>query len=154
MYTATHLRKQDAGIIRIGYETGIGLMIPPSTSNYIVAGPCSATCTEDRVPDDGIQVFTLILHSHLAGRRMKLQILKGDHLTFECTYDSSHLTPPAAIRGGLSTRREICIAFLMYYPRMSRLDNWESSFYEETNLLKKLGIEGTDKFVILNVINL
>ncbi|CAG7729825.1 unnamed protein product, partial [Allacma fusca] len=131
IYTTKNLRKQEAGIIRIGYETGIGLMIPPNTSNYIIAGHCSSTCTESRFPDEGIKVFTLILHSHLAGRKMKLrqfrngfelpwwaydnnydfdfqqnrllpvhqEILKGDHLTLECTDDSSHLSPPEAILG-------------------------------------------------------
>ncbi|CAG7732010.1 unnamed protein product, partial [Allacma fusca] len=69
------------------------------------------------------------------------EIHKGDHLTLECTYDSSHLSPPGAILGGLSTSQEMCMAFLMYYPRMSRLDNCGSHF-DEKDLMKKLGIEG------------
>ncbi|CAG7823378.1 unnamed protein product, partial [Allacma fusca] len=43
IYTTTNLRTQEAGIIRIGYETGPGLMIPPNTSNYVIAGHCSGT---------------------------------------------------------------------------------------------------------------
>ncbi|CAG7820541.1 unnamed protein product, partial [Allacma fusca] len=173
VYTTTNLRKHEAGIIRMGYETDIGLMIPPNTSNYIIAGHCSGICIENRLPEEGINVFTLILHSHLAGRKMKLrqfrngfelpwwaydnnydfnfqqnrilpehkQIFKGDHLTFECTDDSSDRSPPEAILGGLSTRREMCLAFVMYYPRISSFDNCGSHFGEEQALLTKLGIE-------------
>ncbi|CAG7826683.1 unnamed protein product [Allacma fusca] len=173
VYTTPRLRKHEAGIIRMGYETDIGLMIPPNSSNYIIAGHCSGTCTENRLPEEGIKVFTLILHSHLAGRKMKLrqfrngvelpwwaydnnydfnfqqnrilpehkQIFKGDHLTFECTDDSSDRSPPEAILGGLSTRREMCLAFVMYYPRISTLNNCGSHFGERATLLTKLGIE-------------
>ncbi|CAG7709950.1 unnamed protein product [Allacma fusca] len=72
------------------------------------------------------------------------QIFKGDHLTFECTDDSSDHSPPEAILGGLGTRRKMCLAFVMHYPRMSKLDNC-GSFFDEQTLLPKLGIEDTQK---------
>ncbi|CAG7722116.1 unnamed protein product, partial [Allacma fusca] len=128
-YTTTETREHDAGILRVGHITSASLMIPPSTLNYVISGHCSGICTKNRLPNDGINVFNVFLHSHLAGRQMKLRqfrngtelpwlaydskydfnfqqnrllpeyrkILKGDHLTYECTDESINRNPPQAV---------------------------------------------------------
>ncbi|CAG7823934.1 unnamed protein product, partial [Allacma fusca] len=131
-YTTTDIREHDAGILRVGHITSASLMIPPGTSNYVITGHCSGICTQNRFPNDGINVFTVFLHSHLAGRKMRLRqfrngtelpwlandnhydfnfqqnrllseyrkILKGDHLTYECTDESISRDPPQATLNG------------------------------------------------------
>ncbi|CAL8107981.1 unnamed protein product [Orchesella dallaii] len=45
------------------------------------------------------------------------QILKKDHLTVECTYNNKWNNGSIVV-GGLSTREEMCMAFLWYYPKL------------------------------------
>ncbi|XP_064596675.1 DBH-like monooxygenase protein 1 homolog [Liolophura sinensis] len=97
----------------------------------------------------GITVFASMLHSHLLGHAMRVRhfrqgaelpvlsednnydfnyqdtrmmreevkILPGDHLAMECDYRSTNRTEVTF--GGLSTMNEMCLAFLMYYPRIA-----------------------------------
>nr|XP_028579274.1 DBH-like monooxygenase protein 1 [Podarcis muralis] len=97
----------------------------------------------------GIHVFAVLLHAHLAGRGIRMRhfrkgdeqellayddefdfnfqefqylkeertILPGDNLVTECHYSTlnrSHMT-----WGGLSTRNEMCLSYLLYYPRIN-----------------------------------
>ncbi|EPY72677.1 monooxygenase, DBH-like protein [Camelus ferus] len=97
----------------------------------------------------GIHVFAVLLHAHLAGRGIRLRhfrkgeemrllayddnfdfnfqefqylkeeqtILPGDNLITECRYntkDRARMT-----WGGLSTRNEMCLSYLLYYPRIN-----------------------------------
>ncbi|CAG7683164.1 unnamed protein product, partial [Allacma fusca] len=138
--TTTNLREHEAGILTLGHDTHFSLMMSPSASEYIISGHCSSICTQEYLPNDGINVFTVFLHSHLAGRKMKLrqfrdgvelpwvsndnnydfnyqqnrllteyrQILKGDHLTYECTDDSTYRSPTGAILGVVLVTSELC----------------------------------------------
>lgn len=47
----------------------------------------------------------------------QVQVLPGDSLTVECTYDSTSRTTPTF--GGFPTHDEMCIAYPIYYPRSS-----------------------------------
>ncbi|MGH0127521.1 UNVERIFIED_CONTAM: hypothetical protein FKN15_064757 [Acipenser sinensis] len=97
----------------------------------------------------GIHVFAVLLHSHLAGQSLKTRhfrngdeqqllayddaydfnfqefqylkeertLLPGDNLVTECKYntkDRKNMT-----WGGLSTRDEMCLSYLLYYPRIN-----------------------------------
>lgn len=98
-------------------------------------------------PKDGINVVSVLLHSHLAGRKLKLRhlrgrqelapiaydnhydfnyqqsrillhetkILPGDGLIMECTYNTKNRIKPTF--GGYSTKQEMCLAFVVHYPR-------------------------------------
>lgn len=46
----------------------------------------------------------------------KRVILPGDQITVECTYNTESLERP--MFGGLSTKEEMCMVFLVYFPRM------------------------------------
>ena len=107
------------------------------------------------IPDDGIQILNGVLHSHLAGRKMRLRhirngqelpvilqdnnydfnfqasrqplkgrgkILPGDEMILECDYQTSGRQGPTF--GGLSTREEMCLGFILYYPRYFSLLNF------------------------------
>ncbi|XP_007945583.1 DBH-like monooxygenase protein 1 [Orycteropus afer afer] len=109
---------------------------------------CPLQALEAEKPS-GIHVFAVLLHAHLAGRGIKLRhfrkgkelkllsydedfdfnfqefqylkeermILPGDNLITECRYntkDRARMT-----WGGLSTRNEMCLSYLLYYPRIN-----------------------------------
>ncbi len=93
-----------------------------------------------------------MLHSHLAGRKMRLRhvrrgvelplilednqydfnyqasrvpatettVFRGDQLLLECGYSTKTRDQPTF--GGLSTREEMCLAFILYYPRSALAD--------------------------------
>ncbi|CAH2250161.1 DBH-like monooxygenase 1 [Pelobates cultripes] len=97
----------------------------------------------------GIHVFAVLLHAHLAGRAIKARhfrkgeeqrllaydnefdfnfqefqyleeertILPGDNLITECQYTTKGRS--TMTWGGLSTRDEMCLSYLMYYPRIN-----------------------------------
>ncbi len=48
------------------------------------------------------------------------RVLPGDELLLECTYDTSSRQHPTF--GGLSTREEMCLGFILYYPRSPLAD--------------------------------
>ncbi|KPM10965.1 Copper type II ascorbate-dependent monooxygenase-like protein, partial [Sarcoptes scabiei] len=60
----------------------------------------------------------------------KLIILPGDQITVECTYDTKKLNRP--IFGGLSTQEEMCMVFMLYYPRMKGIRTCLSGLTPET----------------------
>lgn len=96
-----------------------------------------------------INVFANLLHAHLIGAKLRTRhfrngtelsplqednnydfdyqetrsltptrtIKKGDSLLVECEFDSTGRT--GVTYGGLSSREEMCLSFLMYYPRIS-----------------------------------
>lgn len=47
-------------------------------------------------------------------------VLPGDELFVECDYDTSQRQQPTF--GGLSTREEMCLGFMLYYPRQELAD--------------------------------
>ncbi|XP_062042756.1 DBH-like monooxygenase protein 1 [Lepus europaeus] len=97
----------------------------------------------------GIHVFAVLLHAHLAGRGIRLRhfrkgdemkllaydddfdfnfqefqylkeeqtILPGDNLITECRYNTKDRA--GMTWGGLSTRNEMCLSYLLYYPRIN-----------------------------------
>ncbi|XP_068933477.1 DBH-like monooxygenase protein 1 [Petaurus breviceps papuanus] len=97
----------------------------------------------------GIHVFAVLLHAHLAGRGIRMRhfrkgeelkllayddnfdfnfqefqylkeertILPGDNLITECCYNTRDRV--RMTWGGLSTRSEMCLSYLLYYPRIN-----------------------------------
>ncbi|KAJ4447565.1 hypothetical protein ANN_09572, partial [Periplaneta americana] len=98
-------------------------------------------------PKTGIKLVSVVLHSHLAGKKLRLRhirngrelprvaeddhydfnyqqarvlpkevaVLPGDELVTECVYQTPNRTEPTF--GGYSTKQEMCLAFVLYYPR-------------------------------------
>ena len=146
------LRQYDTGMMLLGSEVNFLQFIPPQQTSFLSTGHCTADCTRQGIPDTGIRIISGVLHSHLAGRRMRLRhvrkgqelpvilednhydfnfqasrvpaaetiVYPGDHLILECEYDTETRDTPTF--GGLSTRDEMCLVFVLYYPRASLAD--------------------------------
>ncbi|XP_018333725.1 MOXD1 homolog 1 [Agrilus planipennis] len=141
------LRPNEGGVMVTGITISPLHFIPPLQNEYKSAGYCSVDCTREVMPKAGINVVSVLLHSHLAGRKLKLRhirggkelppivqddhydfnyqqsralshevtILPGDGLVTECTYSTLDRKKPTL--GGYSTREEMCLAFVLHYPR-------------------------------------
>ncbi|KAF5296520.1 hypothetical protein FQR65_LT01510 [Abscondita terminalis] len=144
----THkLRPNEGGFLVAGVTISPLQLIPPHQHEYKSGGYCSMDCTREVLPRDGVNVVSVLLHSHLAGRKLKLRhirgdkelapiaqdehydfnyqqarmlshevtVLPGDGLITECTYSTIKRKKPTL--GGYSTRDEMCLAFILHYPR-------------------------------------
>ena len=146
------VRPTDTGMLLVGSEVNFLHFVPPGQPLFTSVGQCSAECTAAGLSASGIKIISGVLHSHLAGRRMRLRhirrgielpmiledghydfnfqasrvpaaetiVLPGDQLITECDYDTSGRTEPTF--GGLSTRDEMCLVFVLYYPRAPLAD--------------------------------
>lgn len=173
------LRKYDAAILGVGNLWYPCMFVPPEQDNFIVSGHGHPSCLNQRIPPEGIKVFAALLHSHVIGKKITLRHFRGDeelpplardlnydfnyqefrisvkerillpndHLILECIYDSSRRTKPTF--GGLSTREEMCLTFLAYYPRLSI--SFVTSCPSPFRVVKRLGVKemsDDDRFVI------
>ncbi|XP_061164656.1 uncharacterized protein LOC133173681 [Saccostrea echinata] len=118
---------------------------------------------------DGVNVFAILEHGHLLARKIKTRIIRngteleplamdnnydfnyqdyryftktrklmsGDELVVECNYDSSQKS--AVTYGGLATTDEMCLSFLVYYPRMAVESCQSSPMY---NSIHRVGYGG------------
>ncbi|XP_045400335.1 DBH-like monooxygenase protein 1 isoform X2 [Lemur catta] len=122
--------------------------MPEFRSEGHCALECLEEALEAEKPS-GIHVFAVLLHAHLAGRGIRLRhfrkgkemkllaydddfdfnfqefqylkeeqtILPGDNLITECRYNTKDRAEMTW--GGLSTRSEMCLSYLLYYPRIN-----------------------------------
>ena len=168
LYTE-HTRQYDTGMMLIGSEVNFLQFIPPRQPSFLSTGHCTSECTRAGLPDTGVKIISGVLHSHLAGRKMRLRhvrngielpvvlednhydfnfqasrvprtetiVYPGDQLMLECDYDTASRGQPTF--GGLSTRDEMCLAFVLYYPRTELADC--RSLPALHSLTRALGIE-------------
>ncbi|RZC38667.1 MOXD1 -like 1 [Asbolus verrucosus] len=178
LFYTSDLRENEGGILTTGIALSSLHFIPPFQKEYKTAGYCSTDCTKETFPKEGIHVVSVMLHSHLAGRKLKLRhiragkelpplaqddhydfnyqqsralsqdtiILPGDGLVTECTY--STLTRNKPTLGGYSTKEEMCLAFILHYPR-TELSNCNSMspikyFFENLGVKEFYGKTMTD----------
>lgn len=112
--------------------------------------------------------MSVVLHSHLAGRKMSLKhiregkelphivrenrfdfdyqqshslqeevkILPGDELVTECVYGTEDRTRPTM--GGYAATQEMCLAFVVYYPRTQLAGCYSTS--PPKDFFKTLGV--------------
>ncbi|XP_067141864.1 DBH-like monooxygenase protein 1 [Centruroides vittatus] len=173
------LRKYDSSVLGTGNLWYPCMLVPPKQKEFVVSGHVAPSCLKQRVPPGGIKVFGVLLHSHFLGRRIIVRHFRGneelepiasdanydfnlqhvrklskihtvlpdDHLIVECSYDSRKRS--RVTFGGLSSRDEMCMAFLMYYPRISLALTGSCSLPK--NFLSSLGVKQIsedDKFLI------
>ncbi|KAJ8686728.1 hypothetical protein QAD02_022522 [Eretmocerus hayati] len=147
LHLTPNLRSEEAGILVAGVAVSPMHMVPPQQKEYATAGYCTSQCTNQMFDDRGINVVSVVLHSHLAGRRLSLkhiregqelspivedrrfdfeyqqpytlkkevQVLPGDELVAECVYDTRDRQ--RATYGGYAAYQEMCLAFIVHYPR-------------------------------------
>lgn len=142
------LRTHDAGILSVGIDPNWRHIIPPGQPDVISEGHCISDCTGHTIPNSGINIFAVIMHTHQLGRKVRLrQIRSGEELppiASDTNYDPSYqeyrkLQKPVRVYpgdhliaectyssksrqaitlGGLSTREETCLVSTLYYPRI------------------------------------
>jgi len=76
LYT-DRLRLHDAGILSIGIDPNWRHIIPPGQPEVVSEGHCIADCTEQTIPNSGINMFAVILHTHQLGRKVRLRQIRG-----------------------------------------------------------------------------
>ncbi|KAK9956806.1 hypothetical protein ABG768_014516 [Culter alburnus] len=149
-YYTSELRQHDAAVLVTGLVVAPGYAIPPKAKSFLTYGLCDTAYIPQvlETPHD-LQVFSLMMHTHLAGRKVRVGHFRGgkqiDFLAVDENYDFEYqdvtnLGKTKTVKlgdkllvectyntenrttltwGGLSTSEEMCLAFLYYYPAMN-----------------------------------
>ncbi|XP_054876024.1 DBH-like monooxygenase protein 2 homolog [Poeciliopsis prolifica] len=152
LYYTDKLRQHDVGILTTGVfpVSHMEYAIPPKAAKFQSYGICNTTLFsrfEDPIPD--LQVFSVLLHTHLAGRKVRVgHFRKGKQIGFlgvneNYDFDMQEIVNLGNIKTiksddeiiveciyntsdrtqstmmGLSTSDEMCLAFLFYYPAIN-----------------------------------
>ncbi|XP_044233435.1 DBH-like monooxygenase protein 2 homolog [Thunnus albacares] len=152
LHYTDQLRQHDVGILTTGLEPfgDIKYNIPPGATKFHSYGVCNTTLFSqlmNPVPD--LQVFAVLLHTHLAGRKVRLGHFRNgkqiDFLALDENYnfeiqetislgniktikpgddivvECTYNTTGRAgyTKMGLATTDEMCLAFLLFYPAIS-----------------------------------
>ncbi|ODN05532.1 DBH-like monooxygenase protein 2 [Orchesella cincta] len=163
-----HLRPTDSGIIFVGHGILGTFVMPPKTASFEVVGQCSSQCTKQMLPVTGMQIRAASLHSHLAGRKMRLRHFRGNRelpwIIYNDNIDFAHQqmrnlpTPRTVLPGdhlvlhcdydntwkndstisGFSTRDEMCMSFLLVDKRLPY--TYCGSEYKVESTMSRFGI--------------
>ncbi|XP_069552777.1 DBH-like monooxygenase protein 2 homolog [Brachyistius frenatus] len=147
-YTA-QLRQHDMGILTTGLISlsKLKLDIPPKAPQFHIYGICNTTHFSELVnPVPNLQVFAVLLHTHLAGRKVRVGHFRNgkqegflgldENYNFEMqqtvnlgnirtiqqgdeiTVECTYNTSNRneITKFGLGTTDEMCLAFIFYYP--------------------------------------
>merc|ERR1719204_1704480 len=148
LYYTTELREHAAGVLMVGLSPEpVGQVLPNGLDAVTHLGFCTAQCTRDTLPDEGVTMFGSVLHGHTVARAIRLrQIRDGKELepvnvneAFDFDYQQLTLLSEeravlpgdvllaqctydtsAAQRmlyGGESSSEEMCLNYVYYYPR-------------------------------------
>ncbi|XP_011494981.1 PREDICTED: MOXD1 homolog 2 [Ceratosolen solmsi marchali] len=172
LFYTEKLRTHDAGVLRIGIDPNWRHIIPPGQLEVISQGHCIARCTEYAIPDDGVNIFAVIMHMHQLGKKMKVrQIRDGKEMppiVADSSYDPNyqeyrklqklikifpgdHLisectyssqTRQTITLGGLTTKEETCLVTVLYYPKIDLSLCY--SLPALSTILRSLGINKLD----------
>ncbi|XP_015227900.1 PREDICTED: DBH-like monooxygenase protein 2 homolog [Cyprinodon variegatus] len=149
LYYTDKLRQHDVGVLTTGVLP-VGQMqygIPPRATQFHSYGICNTSLFSQLVnPIPDLQVFSVLLHTHLAGRKVRVgHFRNGKQIDFlgvneNYDFDMQEIVNLGSIKTvkpgdeiivectyntedrtkdtlmGLSTTDEMCLAFLFYYP--------------------------------------
>lgn len=146
IYNTVQLRAQDVGFLRLGVPAG-SISIPAGQSSYGMSSDCVIPAD---FPEDAATVFASGLHMHEVGKEVftnvyrdgKLVTKFGENLNWDfnvqeikslppfkvgggdvmrtyCVYDTTGRT--TVTKGGDETTDEMCINYLMYYPKTNKV---------------------------------
>ncbi|KAH8260736.1 hypothetical protein KR038_008774 [Drosophila bunnanda] len=171
-----NLRTYDAGIIVSGVSISDTQLIPPGQNIYRNVGICGPSCSSVMFPEKGIKIISGSFHSHEAGRKMSLRhirsgkelkriieddnydysyqhvhqlanetvVLPGDYLITDCAYETKLRKRPTF--GGYSTKEEMCLTFITYYPKIEL-----SGCYSMTPVREFFEMFGVYQFYSMNM---
>ncbi|XP_015115533.1 MOXD1 homolog 2 [Diachasma alloeum] len=147
VYT-NQLRTHDAGILSVGIDPNWRHIIPPGQREVVSEGHCVTDCTGQTIPESGVNMFAVIMHTHQLGRKVRLRQIRASEelppIASDTNYDPNYqeyrrLQRPAKVYpgdhlvaectyssesrqtitlGGLTTREESCLVSALYYPRI------------------------------------
>ncbi|KAK7151118.1 hypothetical protein R3I93_012147 [Phoxinus phoxinus] len=149
-YYTSELRQHDAAILLTGLALAPGYAIPPKAKSFLTYGLCDTAYIPKvlETPND-LQVFSVMMHTHLTGRKVRVGHFRGgkqiDHLAVDENYnfeyqEVTNLGKTKTVKlgdqllvectyntenrttltwGGLSTSEEMCLSSLFYYPAMN-----------------------------------
>jgi len=60
-------REKEAGLLLAGHPITFSHLIPPKATNFVTISHCGPECTGRTIEADGINLFNVMLHSHLLG---------------------------------------------------------------------------------------
>uniref|UniRef100_A0A9J8CB34 Monooxygenase, DBH-like 1, like n=3 Tax=Cyprinus carpio TaxID=7962 RepID=A0A9J8CB34_CYPCA len=175
-YYTSDLRQHDAAVLMTGLAVAPGYAIPPKARSFLTYGLCDTAYIPEvlETPHD-LQVFSVMLHTHLAGRKVRVGHFRGgkqiDFLAVDENYDFEYqevtnLGKTKTVKlgdkllvectyntenrstltwGGFSTSDEMCLAFLFYYPAMNL--STCVSFPDVTSLGSVMGANDTATWV-------
>ncbi|CAH1230127.1 MOXD1 [Branchiostoma lanceolatum] len=147
-YYTPIVRQYDAGVLDVGVNPQPTHVIPPGVESFDTTGFCFGLDPHLQELGQPIKVFASMPHSHLAGAAIRTKLVRngvmqsyvgrdetydfdlqeirlldpevvvkeGDQLITKCTYKTTDRTQVTI--GGLSTRQEMCLNFIQYYPRI------------------------------------
>ncbi|XP_053098000.1 DBH-like monooxygenase protein 2 homolog [Pangasianodon hypophthalmus] len=176
-YYTAQLRQFDAAVLQTGLLVTIGFeyAIPPNATAFLTYGLCDTSYLPQvlsQSPKD-LQVFAVILHTHLAGRKVRVGHFRDgeqiDFLALNEHYDFefqqvTHLGKTKTVKlgdqllvectyntnnrteltwGGLETHNEMCLAFLYYYPALD-LSTCSSLPHKKTLMTEMGAANATD----------
>ncbi|XP_067098393.1 DBH-like monooxygenase protein 2 homolog [Osmerus mordax] len=158
LYYTSQLREHDVGLLTTGLLVAPfgGYAIPPHATDFQTYGFCNTSDFSKLLdgPAPDLNVFSVILHTHLAGRKIRVGHFRGgkqvDFLGLDENYSFDYqevynlgevktIKPGDEILvectyntenrtrptwGGLGTTNEMCLAFLYYYPAIDISNCW------------------------------
>ncbi|XP_042634352.1 DBH-like monooxygenase protein 2 homolog [Cyprinus carpio] len=177
-YYTSDLRQHDAAVLDTGLAVAPGYAIPPKAKSFLTYGLCDTAYIPEvlETPHD-LQVFSVMLHTHLTGRKVRVGHFRGgkqiDFLAVDENYDFEYqdvmnLGKTKTVKlgdkllvectyntenrskltwGGLSTSDEMCLAFLFYYPAMNL--SGCMSFPNITTLISEMGTPSPNNWLNL-----
>ncbi|KAI8439306.1 hypothetical protein MSG28_013137 [Choristoneura fumiferana] len=92
------LRAHDAALLGAGVGVSALHVIPPKQKQYRTVGICSPECTNSTMPEEGINIVSVLLHAHGTARKITLKHIRG-------TEELPRIS------------EEMCLSFVLYYPR-------------------------------------
>uniref|UniRef100_A0A8C2HF35 Monooxygenase, DBH-like 1, like n=1 Tax=Cyprinus carpio TaxID=7962 RepID=A0A8C2HF35_CYPCA len=175
-YYTSELRQHDAAVLMTGLALAPWYAIPPKAKSFLTYGMCDTAYIPKvlETPHD-LQVFSVMMHTHLAGRKVRVGHFRGgkqiDLLAVDENYDFEYqevtnLGKTKTVKlgdkllvectystenrstltwGGLSTTDEMCLAFLFYYPAMNL--SGCMSFPNTTTLRSEMGTPGLNTWL-------
>eukprot|EP00808_Paulinella_micropora_P014370 g1770.t1 len=145
-YHTGNLRPLEGGSMFVGLTVDNLFQIPPRQQAFQADAWCTADCT-NQLPQDGLHLFGATLHTHVAGRSVKLRLIDSEGqeqkpILYEPFYDFNYQDNTVIDRmlhrgdvlklecvyntmdrseptlGGQSTAEEMCLAYLFYWPKI------------------------------------
>ncbi|KAL7052495.1 hypothetical protein ACKWTF_004876 [Chironomus riparius] len=147
VHYVNEMRQFDAGIMINGVSVSDTQFIPPKQPTFRNIGICGPSCTENVFPEEGINIVSVSVHTHVAGRNVKLSHIRAGKEVTRIIDDNHYSHNYQEIRqlenetkvlpgdfmvlecsyntegldkptlGGYSLHEEMCLSIITYYPK-------------------------------------